>query len=266
MDLELEGKNAIVTGGSKGIGKAIARELANEGVNIVIAARNKDLLNATAKELSKETNQRIIPVICDTGSSEAVTKMVNIAIENLNSIDILVNCAARPLGQSIEPLPSQTPDDHFWNDMNTKVLGYLRCIREVVPYMKTKKWGRIINIGGLGSRSVGSTVGSIRNTAVVSMTKNLANELGQYGINVSAVHPGLTKTEAIEKKIEQEAIEKNISIQKIEEQMSSINPLGKIITPLEIAHVVLFLASPKSISITGDVITAGGGAGSAIYY
>ena len=76
MDLELEGKNAIVTGGSKGIGKAIARELANEGVNIVIAARNKDLLNATAKELSKETNQRIIPVICDTGSSEAVTKMV----------------------------------------------------------------------------------------------------------------------------------------------------------------------------------------------
>ncbi|GIT16175.1 MAG: hypothetical protein CM1200mP37_7560 [Chloroflexota bacterium] len=98
--------------------------------------------------------------------------------------------------------------------MNTKVLGYLRCIREVVPYMKKKKWGRIINIGGLGSRSVGSTVGSIRNTAVVSMTKNLANELGQYGINVSAIHPGLTKTEAIEKKTQQEAIEKNISIKK----------------------------------------------------
>ena len=133
--------------------------------------------------------------------------------------------------------------------MNVKVMGYLRCAREVAPYMREQGWGRIINISGLAARGSGSTIGSMRNVAVAAMTKNLADELGPDGINVTVVHPGATRT----KRTPSDAAD-------------PVNSVRRLIDAREIAYVVTFLASPKSIAITGDAIAAGGGVGRAIHY
>jgi NAD(P)-dependent dehydrogenase (short-subunit alcohol dehydrogenase family) len=126
-------------------------------------------------------------------------------------------------------------------------------------------WGRIINISGLAARSSGSTIGSIRNVAVVALTKNLADELGPHGINVSVVHPGLTRTEKTAGVIAQRAQRQGVSLEEAERSMVG-NVIGRWIDAREIAYVVTFLASPKAVAITGDVIAAGGGVGRGIYY
>jgi NAD(P)-dependent dehydrogenase (short-subunit alcohol dehydrogenase family) len=141
--------------------------------------------------------------------------------------------------------------DYFIEEMNTKVLGYLRCAQAVAPGMKQRGWGRIINIGGLAARHTPWAVGSMRNVAVVALTKNLADELGSYGINVTVVHPGTTITEAMST----EARTRPAS-----------NLVGRLIDASEVADVVTFLASPRSVAIAGDTIAAGGGEQRVIYY
>jgi NAD(P)-dependent dehydrogenase (short-subunit alcohol dehydrogenase family) len=266
MDLQLSGKTALVTGGSRGIGKAIARELAREGMDVAVAARGMDALEATAAELARETGRRIIPVKADTGDDEAVRSMVEKSVQAFDRIDVLVNCAARPGGQGPAPSLAEITDDLFWEDMNVKVMGYLRCAREVAPHMRRQGWGRIINISGLAARSAGSMIGSMRNVAVSAMTKNLAEELGPDGINVTVVHPGLTRTEATSGVIEARAHAEGASPGEIEARMAQANSVRRLIDAREIAYVVAFLASPKAVAINGDAIAAGGGAGSAIHY
>lgn len=266
MELELKDKTAIVTGGSRGIGKAIARELAGEGVDVAIAARGREALEATAEAIQSETGRKVVPIQADTGSDESVKQMVEQAISSFNRLDILVNCAARPLGSGQEPTVEEVTDEHFWADMNIKVMGYLRCIREVTPYMKKNHWGRIINISGHAARMASSTIGSMRNVSIVAMTKNLADELGPHGINVSVVHPGLTWTERMPELIAERAKIQGISTEEMKRQLNQGNSVRKLIDASEVAYIVTFLASPKSIAITGDVIAAGGGVGKNIYY
>lgn len=266
MDLELAEKTAIVTGGSRGIGKAIARQLALEGVNVAIAARDRASLDATARELREETGRRIVPLVVDTGSDESVRRMVDNALDALERLDILVNCAARPGGQAPPPKLAEVTDAIFYDDVNVKVMGYLRCAREVAPQMIAQGWGRIINISGLAARQTGSIVGSMRNVAVSALTKNLADELGSHGINVTVVHPGLTRTEKTAGVIVERARQAGVPPQEIEHRMAGGNTLQRIVDAREIAYVVAFLASPKSIAITGDAIAAGGGTPNAIHY
>ena len=151
-------------------------------------------------------------------------------------------------------------------DINVKVMGYLRCTREAAPYMQAAGWGRIINISGLAARGSGNTVGSIRNVSVAAITKNLADELGPDGINVTVVHPGLTRTEATAERISQIAASQSITEEEAEARMASGNSVRRIIDSEDIAAIVTFLASPKSIAITGDTIAAGGGVGRGIHY
>jgi NAD(P)-dependent dehydrogenase (short-subunit alcohol dehydrogenase family) len=265
MDLELTGKTAIVTGGSRGIGKAIARELALEGVDLAIVSRGREALEATAQELSSNTSRRIIPIAADTGNEESVQAMVEQAVNSLGRLDILVNCAAR-VGGGPAPSLSEITEDYFWEDMNVKVMGYLRCAREVAPHMQRQGWGRIINISGMAARQSGSAVGSMRNVAVAAMTKNLADELGPQGINVTVVHPGLTRTERIPDMVADQAARQGIKSEDVERQMANGVSVGRMIDAQEIAYVVAFLASPKSVAINGDTIAAGGGVGRAIHY
>jgi NAD(P)-dependent dehydrogenase (short-subunit alcohol dehydrogenase family) len=265
MDLELAGKAAVVTGGSRGIGKAIARELAREGVDVAIVARGQEALAATAEELARETGRRIVPLAGDTGSDESVRRFIGAAAETLGRLDILVNNAAQAGGQAPPPDLADIAGEHFWPDLNVKVLGYLRCAREAAPHMRRAGWGRIVNVGGLAARSAGAMITSVRNVAVVALTKNLAEELGPHGINVTAVHPGSTRTERTAARLAARAAAEGVAVEALERQQAG-NAIGRLIDAREVAYLVTFLASPRSVAVNGDVIAAGGGVGRAIYY
>jgi len=267
MDLQLEGKRAIVTGGSRGIGKAVARALASEGADVALVARSAGPLEEAAAELAAETGRRIIAVPADTGDNASVRAMVDRVVSELGGVEILVNCAAQAGGQGPVPRFDEVDaEQYFWPDMNVKVMGYLRTAQAAAPHMKTAGWGRIINVSGLAARSAGSTVGSMRNVAVAAMTKNLADELGPHGINVTVVHPGTTRTEATPGVIARRAEATGSTPAEVEEQMASSNSVKQLIDAEDVAYVITMLASPRSIAINGDTIAAGGGAPRAIHY
>ena len=265
MDLQLSGKRAVVTGGSRGIGKAVARALATEGVRVVIGARTAEELRATALELDV-TGATVIPITVDTGDDELVRDFVAGAVESLGGVDILVNCAARPGGQARAPKVVEVEGDAFFGDVNVKVLGYLRMIREVAPLMAAQGWGRIINVDGLGARTTGSVLTSMRNAAVAALTKNAADELGGSGINVTTVSPGLVRTEATPVVLGERARNQGISLDDLESRLGAAYAIGRMVTADEVAAVVTWLASPQSVAITGDVIACGGGVKGPIYY
>ncbi len=261
MDLQLDGKRALVTGGSRGIGKAIARVLIEEGCAVAIAARDPARLAEAAAELGARAW-----FSCEMSDDASVESMVRGAADALGGLDILINNAASP-GSVHGPLPlAELSADQALADLQVKVLGYLRCARAAAPYMQRGGWGRIINISGLAARGSGNTVGSIRNVAVAAMTKNLADELGPDGINVTVVHPGLTRTESTPARIAQIAESNGISLDEAEARMAAGNSVRTIIDADDIAQIAAFLASPKSIAITGDTIAAGGGVGRGIHY
>ncbi len=266
MDLQLTGKIAVVTGGTRGIGKAIARSLAGEGMDVAIIGRNLEAATATASEISGETGRKVRAYSADTGKDEAVRTAVAAIRSDFGRIDVLVNSAAQPSGQAKPPSLSEITDEIFWSDVNVKVMGYLRMAREVAPLMTEQGWGRIINISGLGARQTGTTVGSIRNVGVAALTKNLADELGPRGINVTCVHPGLTRTEKTPGVIEWRASTQKRTKEEVEKAMNDLNTIRRLVTAEEIGHIVAFLASPKSIAINGDAIAAGGGIPGSIYY
>jgi len=265
MDLELSSKIAVVTGGSRGIGKSIAMELAKEGTNLAIVARDEDRLKATAAEITEKTGAKVLPISADTGDDSSVKKMVQMAADHFGQLDILVNCAAQPGGATPPASLYSITGEDFWPDMNIKVMGYLRCAREIAPYMVSQGWGRIINISGLAARQAGSLVGSMRNISIVAMTKHLGEELGPLGINVTVVHPGVTRTERTPDSLNMQAERLGLSASDVEERISKDISIRRMVDAQEIAYVVAFLASPKSVSINGDVIAAGGGGGKSIF-
>jgi NAD(P)-dependent dehydrogenase (short-subunit alcohol dehydrogenase family) len=267
MDLELTARRALVTGGSRGIGKAIALALAQEGADVALLARNAQALAAAASELSAATGRRVVGVRADTTQDDAVHAAVAEAVRLLGGpIDILVNAAAEPAGFAAPPKLGEITSGFFHAEMDTKVMGYLRCVREVAPAMRSRGWGRIVNISGLAARQSGNTVGSMRNVAVAALTKNLADELGPHGINVTVVHPGLTRTERTAPLVAARAAAQGVAPEVVESQMAAGNSIGRIVDASEVAHVVAFLCSPKSRAINGDAIAAGGGAPRSIHY
>ena len=132
--------------------------------------------------------------------------------------------------------------------------------------MKSAGWGRIINISGLAARSSGAIIGSVRNVSVSALTKNLADELGPFGINVTVIHPGATRTEATGQMLAERAAARGTTVAEEEASMGGLNSVRTVIDARDIAYVAAFLASPRSLAINGDAIAAGGGVGSAIHY
>ncbi|MDH4050557.1 MAG: SDR family oxidoreductase [Rubrivivax sp.] len=267
MDLQLTGKRALVTGGSRGIGKAIARVLAAESADVALLARDPATLQAAAAELAAASGRTVVGVVADTTQGPAVRQAVADAVRQLGGpIDILVNAAAEAAGFAAPPGLGEITDAHFHAELDTKVMGYLRCAREVVPGMQARGWGRIVNISGMATRQTGNIVGSIRNVSVAALTKNLADELGPSGIQVTVVHPGLTRTERTAPLIAARAAAQSVSPQTVEAQMAAGNSIRHLVDASEVADVVAFLCSPRSRAINGDAIAAGGGVPRAIHY
>jgi len=259
VDLELTGRRALVTGGSRGIGLAAGRALAAEGADVALVARGEDALRSAADDVARESGRRVIAVAADTGADASVAAMAGQVVAQLGGVDILVNAAATPA------TGAPFTDDDLEGEINVKVRGYLRCARAVAPLMVESGWGRIVNIGGLAARQTGNIVGTVRNVAVAAMTKNLADELGPYGINVTVVHPGLTRTEATPGVIARLAASRGVTDEEAELGLAR-NSIRRIVDAAEVADVVAFLASPRSASITGDCIACGGGIPGSIYY
>lgn len=268
MDLELVGKRAIVTGGSRGIGLAIAKALSAEGAHVALVARDAEALaaaRAAVEQAGGLAAGRVITVSCDTGDDHAVGHMAADVAAAFGGVDILVNAAARPNTGAVVGIEA-FDENEFTEQVNVKVLGYLRCARAVVPSMKASGWGRIINVSGLAARSSGAITGTVRNVAVAAATKNLADELGHHGINATVVHPGFTVTEKTPEIIALRAERAGISLAEAEKQLAASVSIGRLVTADEVAAVVAFLASPKSVAINGDAITVGGGTPGPIYY
>jgi NAD(P)-dependent dehydrogenase (short-subunit alcohol dehydrogenase family) len=265
MDLELTGKRAIVTGGSRGIGLAVARALAAEDADVALVARDKSALEIARESVAAESGRTVLAVSADTGDEQSVRDMVAEVVAGLGGADILVNAAARPSTGAAVGFDAFS-EAEFGEQVNVKVLGYLRCIRAVVPHMRAAGWGRIINISGLAARSTGSITGSVRNVAVAALTKNLADELGRDGINVTVVHPALTVTERMPSLYADRAASDGVSEAEAALRLAAGMSIGRLVTAEEVASVVAFLASPKSVAINGDAIAAGGGARGPIYY
>ena len=263
MDLQLAGKVALVTGGSVGIGKATAMQLAKEGVDVAICARTKETLDAAAEEITQQTGRRILSVPTDTTVPEQVNAMVQTTIDTLGGLHILVNNAGRPGGQATGPL-SEVTDEDVMEDITFKFMTYLRSSRAAAEHMKKQGFGRIVNIGGLAGRNVGTIAGA-RNLAITHLTKNLSDELGQYGITANVVHPGGTRTERTAGLVAAEAEKRGISEAEAEKQMYGGTAIRRIVDAEEVAHLITFLASPLSVAVTGEVIAAGGGVGRALY-
>jgi NAD(P)-dependent dehydrogenase (short-subunit alcohol dehydrogenase family) len=266
MDLQLVDKVAVVTGGSRGIGKAIGRAFSREGANVALVARDQAALDASAAEIAKETHRIVKGFAADTGDDGGVRAAVSAIHASFGRIDILVNCAAQPAGQSKPPILSEITADALWAEVNVKVMGYLQMAQAVVEPMTAGGGGRIINISGLAARNTGSTIGSIRNISVAALTKTLAEELAPKRIAVVCVHPGLTRTEKTPGVAQRQAQSLGVPIEEIEKRMAAGNLSGHLITAEEVADVVCFLASPKAVPINGDVVAAGGGSRGAIYY
>jgi NAD(P)-dependent dehydrogenase (short-subunit alcohol dehydrogenase family) len=266
MDLQLQGKTAIATGGSRGMGKAIARQLAREGCDVAIGARTEGPLREAATEIAQETGRKVVPLVVDTLNMESIKGFVQRAADAMGGVHILVNCAAR-VGGTIPDNMDVITDEQIVKDFEEKFLGYYRCAREAAPFMKQAGWGRIINLSGGAGRTPGTAISTpARNISCVALTKSLANTLGPFGINVNAIYPGTTITEAVLERSREQAKRQGKTLEAYLEELRQHSVIRHLVTAEDMANVVVFLCSPLAISVTGEAISVSGGSNADMHY
>jgi NAD(P)-dependent dehydrogenase (short-subunit alcohol dehydrogenase family) len=253
MELELGGKTAIVTGGSKGIGRATALRLAAEGAAVLVCARGREALEETVAAARHIEGARVMPVAADLTRIEDIRSVVAAAAENFGRIDILVNNAG-----SARPGDFHKITDEEWlADWNLKFFGYVRMAREVLPHMARERAGVIVNVIGTGGLrpTAGYMVGGAANAALNHFTKALAEEGARHGVRVVGVNPGPILTERLRLFSERAARGRSM-----DEVYARMTPLGRPGKPEEVADLVAFLASARAAFIHGANITIDGGA------
>jgi len=256
VDLGISGRSAIVTGGSLGIGRAIAAELARNGVRVVVAARDAPRLEQAAKDLSAETGGRVVPIPCNMSKAQDILRMVDAAREALGQIDILINNAgACPVGRIHE-----LTDEQWHSSFDLKLMGYVRCARAVLPEMRERKWGRIINIVGRGAEiaTPGYLLGAF-NAALLHFSRALALETARDKVLVNAVNPGATNTPRWHAIVAQKASASGRTAQEVEAQWHASVPLGKAAEPEDVANMVVFLCSERARHLAGASFNVDGG-------
>ncbi len=263
MELELAGKTALVTGGSKGIGRAVARVLAGEGVRVMICARDPEALARTAGEIRAQTARSVETLAVDLADLEGVKRAAAEAISRLGRLDILVNNAgAIRAGDFLA-----TPDEEWLAGWRLKLLGYIRMAREVLPQMQGQGGGRIVNVVGAAARNPSATymMGGTANAALINFTKALADLGAGSGVLVTAVSPGPVKTERWDSLTRQQAQAAGKSVEAFEKDRAADLPLGRIARPEEVADLVCFLCSARASFLTGITITVDGGITRGVY-
>lgn len=257
MDLGLRDRVAIVTGGSRGIGQAIAAALRDEGACVAISARDERALEMAADVL-RTPGARILPVVADTRDRAAIERMVDRVVATFGRVDILVNNAATAGGTAHGPL-AEIGDGDLLTDLDTKLVGYLRCIRATAPDMALRRWGRIVNIGGLSARRAGN-YGGATNLALAHLTRTAALELGPSGITVNLVHPGNVRSPQSAELRARAGGGRDVD----PDEVLRGNALRRPIRPDEIASLVTYLVSVPAGGITGETIGISGGKGEGI--
>ncbi len=263
MDLEVKGKTALVTGASRGIGRAIALGLAREGARLALCARSAETLRAAATDIRRQTGVEPVTIALDLSSEAGIRHAVDDALRGLGSIDILVNNAGAIRGGDFLKIP----DEQWTEDWSLKLLGYVRMCRAVFPLMQTQGGGRICNVVGAAARnpSAGYLVGGTANAALINFTKGLADLGARSNILVTAVSPAATRTERWDSLIAQQAAAAGRTIDEQRAEQEGAYPLGRIATPQDIADLVCFLVSARASFITGICITVDGGSTRGVY-
>jgi NAD(P)-dependent dehydrogenase (short-subunit alcohol dehydrogenase family) len=257
MDLGLEGKIAMVSGASRGIGRAVAEALAGEGVHLAISARSGDRLDKAATEIAGRAGVRVLTTPADLSRAEDAKTFTRRTMDEYGRIDILVNCAGSSQGGVFWEIP-----DQVWLDSwGLKLFGYVRLMREVVPHMIQQRSGRIVNIVGNSGKQPLPTIlpGASANAALLTITKGLADAVARYGISVNAINPGPTNTERHQQLMERLGKVANQTAAEFEAELVRDIPMARVARPEEIADLAVFLASQRSGVVTGISITADGG-------
>ncbi|MGH8546253.1 MAG: SDR family oxidoreductase [Gammaproteobacteria bacterium] len=256
MNLGLEGKKAIVTAASKGLGRAVALKLAEEGVELAICARGLESLQRVEQEIQR-MGGRAFAVAADLSDEEAIKGFVASAAERLGAIDILINNAGGPKPGKFADLSSAD----WQNAFNLTFMSVVRLCHEVLPYMRKRHRGRIVNLSSLSVRQPleGLISSNSIRLAGMGLAKTLADELASQNITVNNVCPGFTLTDRLKEYMASIAKRENKSIDEVTSSFAAKSPMRRLAEPEEVADLVVFLASDRASYLTGLSIVVDGG-------
>ena len=257
MDLQLDGKVVAITGGSMGIGKAIAHRLAGEGCNISICARGKESLDAAAQELRDATGREVFSITADLTKDADAKQFIDETAEHFGRIDILVNNAGAAPGGVLEGLS----EDDWEAALQLKFMGYVRCTRHVIPHMRKQGSGRIVNvIGNDGIKhSYWEIAPGAANAAGQNFTISIAAQYARENITTVAITPGPVRTERWDGLVRAMSRDMKIPYEQADTLAPKSIPLGRIAEPEEVANLVTYLASPLAHFVNGTMIEIDGG-------
>lgn len=253
IEMRMKGRNALVTGASKGIGLAIATNFAMAGANVVLVGRRKDALEEAKGLIAKAASTKIVTLSADVSKAEDCARIVAEGQAALGQIDVLVNNAGTSQRGDFE-----TVTDAIWQaDLDLKLFAAIRLARATLPGMKARKWGRIINILNTGAKApkASSAPTSVTRAAGMALTKVLANEGAPHNVLVNALLVGLIESEQHEKKVGGD----RQKLAEMYDQMGKGVPMGRVGKAEEFANMALFLASDAGSYITGTAINIDGG-------
>jgi 3-oxoacyl-[acyl-carrier protein] reductase/bacilysin biosynthesis oxidoreductase BacG len=256
MELGLRGKVAVVTGASRGIGKAVAQSLIEEGCAVAICARHAERLNAAVGDLSRG-GSRVIGVPTDVTDEAAVKNFVRVTHQTFGRLDILVNNAGTHLRGTVE----STTRDILERQLRDKVFGFFAMIQAVLPIMRAQRDGRIVNIVGQAGRHPHPDrfPSGVTNAAVMAMTKSVADAVARDNIRVNAVCPQYIESELLASLIDKEMRERGVDRATAAAGFTRANPLGRTGTPQEVADLVAYLASDCADFVAGTSVSIDGG-------
>lgn len=257
MDLGLDGRVALVTGSSRGLGRAIARELALEGAGVVINARDEAELGATATALEEASGSTVVPVPGDVTDGATPERLVRAALDGFGRLDILVANAGGPPAGGFDDFGA----DAYREAVELNFLSAVRLTRAAVPPMRERGWGRVIALTSVTVKEPidGLLLSNVARPGVIGFIKSISRELAPDGILCNAVAPGYIATERVEELLRDRAEREGRPVERVRADQAAGIPLGRVGEPAELAAAVAFLAGERAGYITGATIQVDGG-------